>query len=84
MVVQDNPDVTASGGGGGGNVAGVEVTSTGPSEEPAFHAAEELPKSLSTGEKPTNIETNEKVVSPRSVFVFVHCVENPFAEWGIT
>ncbi|KAI9089706.1 hypothetical protein K1719_028999 [Acacia pycnantha] len=59
-----DPDVTGSGG-GGGNVAGVEVTSTGPSEEPAFHASEELPKSVSSGEKPTNIETNEKVVSPR-------------------
>ncbi|XP_054791069.1 protein TIFY 4B-like isoform X2 [Prosopis cineraria] len=61
----DNLDATGSGGGGGANVTGVEATSTGPTEEPPFHAAEELPKSVSSGEKPTSIETNEKVVSPR-------------------
>ncbi|KAF7806902.1 protein TIFY 4B-like isoform X3 [Senna tora] len=54
------------GGGSGANVAGVDATvSGGPAEEPGFHAAEELPKSGSSGEKPTNTETNEKVVSPR-------------------
>ncbi|KAK4257995.1 hypothetical protein QN277_007510 [Acacia crassicarpa] len=74
----DNPDVTGSGGGGGGNVAGIEVTSTGPSEEPAFHAAEELPKSVSSGEKPTNIETNEKVVSPRE-----HATSGPVEQMTI-
>ncbi|XP_028776430.1 protein TIFY 4B-like isoform X2 [Neltuma alba] len=66
----DNLDVTGSGSGGGGGaiVAGAEATSNGPSEEPAFQPAEELPKSVSSGEKPTNIETNEKVVSPRVTY----------------
>lgn len=66
-------------GGGGSNVAGVDATASGPAEEPVFHVAEELPKSGSSGEKPTDTETNEKVVSPRFVFVVVLCVQNPFA-----
>lgn len=76
--VQGNLDVTGSAGssgGGAGNVAGGADAVT-PAEEPGFHVAtEEFQKSGSSGEKPTNTETNEKVLSPRLVFFFL-CLMN--------
>lgn len=66
----------------------VEVSSTTePAEEVPYHAAEELPKSVSSIEKPTNVEFNEKDVSPRSVFVVFMFIllklGNPFDEWPL-